>query len=122
MLNRRDGSHGKARSSFESVSGEEREGTVAAGQGAAPLEVGLTLQGLAVAQGVPGVAAEGHQSAHVEVIAVPLAVDGDARVHAVIRLQLHSCRIGPREICRHYIFASEKAIITVKCPYNVLML
>ena len=62
------------------------ERTIAARQRAAPLEVGFTLQRLGVAERVAGVAAECHQGAHVEVVAVTLAVDGDAGVHAVIRL------------------------------------
>lgn len=67
------------------------ECTIAAGEGAAPLEIGFALQRLRVAERVPGLAAERHQGAHVEVVAVSLAVDRYAGVHAVIRLQLQSC-------------------------------
>lgn len=68
------------------------ERTIAAREGAAPLEVGLALQGLGVAERVARLAAERHQGAHVEVVALPLAVDGNAGIHAVIRLQLQGLR------------------------------
>lgn len=64
------------------------ERTIAARQGATPLEIGFALQRLLVAERVPRLAAKSHQGAHVEVVAVPLAIDGDPRIHAVIRLQL----------------------------------
>lgn len=56
------------------------------------MEVGLALQGLGVAERVARLAAERHQGAHVEVVALPLAVDGNAGIHAVIRLQLQGLR------------------------------
>lgn len=65
--------------------------TLAAGQWSAPLEVGLTLQGFAVTQGVAGIAAERHQSSHVEIVPVALAIDRDPRIQAMVRLELHSC-------------------------------
>lgn len=67
------------------------ERTIAAREGAAPLKIGFALQRLRVAERVPGLAAECHQGAHVEVVAMSLAVDRYAGVHAVIRLQLQSC-------------------------------
>lgn len=80
------------------------ERTIAARQGAAPLEIGLALQRLRVAERVPRLAAERHQGAHVEVVAVALPIDGYAGVHAVIRLQLQGWRgRGQQKDERHMI-------------------
>lgn len=65
--------------------------TLAAWQWSAPLEVRLTLQGFVVTQGVARVTAECHQRSHVEIIPVALPIDRDARIQAVVRLELHSC-------------------------------
>ena len=62
------------------------ERTIAARQGATPLKIGFTFQRLLVAERVPRLTAKCHQSAHVEVIAMPLAIDGYPRIHAVIWL------------------------------------
>lgn len=67
------------------------ERTITARQGATPLEIGFALQRLGVTQSVAGFAAKRHQSAHEEVVAVPLAVDRYAGIHAVVRLQLQGC-------------------------------
>ena len=69
--------------------------TFAAGQGPTPLEVGLTLQGLPVAQCVARVAAEGHQGTHVEVVPMTLPVDGDPWIQTVVRLQCDSWKREP---------------------------
>lgn len=58
--------------------------TLTAGQGPAPLEVGLTLQGFTVAQGVARIAAERHQRSHVEIIPMALAIYWDPRIQAVV--------------------------------------
>lgn len=62
------------------------ERTITARQGATPLKIGFTFQRLLVTECVPRLAAKCHQSAHIEVIAVPLAIDGYPRIHAVIWL------------------------------------
>ena len=60
------------------------ERTIAGRQGTAPLEVGLTLERLRVAQRVPSVAVERHQGSHIKVVAMALSVDRDTGIHAVI--------------------------------------
>lgn len=62
------------------------ERTITARQGATPLKIWFTFQRLLVAERVARLAAKCHQSTHIEVIAVPLAIDGYPRIHAVIGL------------------------------------
>lgn len=61
---------------------EER--TITAWQGAAPLKIWFTFQGLRVAERVPCITAKCHQRADVEVVAMSLSIDGYTRVHAVV--------------------------------------
>ncbi len=67
--------------------------TITAGQRATPLEIGLTLKGLVVTEGVSCFATERHQCPHIEIIAVPLTIDWDTRINAVVRLELQDLNI-----------------------------
>ena len=60
------------------------ERTITTGEGPTPLEIGFTLQGFSVAEGVPRIAAERNQGAHVEVISMTLAIDRNTGVDTVI--------------------------------------